>query len=114
MPSLDVYCMALILMVLKFDFGLDDRTEVHLSSVAMRENEQIAGPTLYENPQYFVFLEWLALSKRRVYLAVKHCYHLHKRYSKSLLPEVERSSPSMLRFIQEVSNRRELIKEHLS
>ena len=116
LPSLDVYCMALIIFVLKYDFGLDDRTEIHLSSIAMRENRilrQKDGVNT-STQKYFVFTDWLELSKRRAYLAVKYCYHLHKRYSLSLIPEVERSLPCMVRFIEEVSNRAELIKSHLS
>ena len=112
-PSMDIYCMALILFVLKFDFGLDDRTEIKLSSIAIRENE-ILSTNLKTDARYFVFSEWLELSKRRTYLAVRYCYHLHKRYSLSLIPEVECSLPCMVRFIEDASNRAELIKLHPS
>ena len=114
-PSLDIYCMALILFVLKFDFGLDDRTEIKLSSVALRKNKLLSPTHIFNEPneKYFVFSDWLELSKRRVYLTVKYCYHLHKRYANTLL-EVERSPPSMLRFIEEVSNRAELVNNHLT
>ena len=62
--------------------------------------------------KYFVFSEWLALSKRRVFLAAKFCHHLHNRYTNSLLPEVERSTPSKARFIEEVADRAQEIKFH--
>ena len=112
-PSMDIYCMALILFVLKFDFGLDDRTEIKISSITMRENEKLITNSITDR-RYFVFSEWLELSKRRAYLAVRYCYHLHKRYSLSLIPEVECSLPSMVRLIEDASNRAQLIKLHLS
>ena len=112
-PSLDIYCMAIIIFVLKFDFGLDDRTEIGLSSLAMTKNEHTELPSAANvSKKYFVFSEWLALSKRRVFLAAKFCHHLHNRYTNSLLPEVERSTPSKARFIEEVADRAQEIKFH--
>ena len=113
-PSLDIYCMAIIIFVLKFDFGLDDRTEIGLSSLAMTKNEHIelTSDANDVSRKYFVFSEWLALSKRRVFLAAKFCHHLHNRYTNSLLPEVERSTPSKARFIEEVADRAQEIKLH--
>ena len=81
----------------------------------LRKNKLLSPTHIFNEPneKYFVFSDWLELSKRRVYLTVKYCYHLHKRYANTLL-EVERSPPSMLRFIEEVSNRAELVKNHLT
>ena len=111
LPSLDVYCLALILYVLKYDFGLDDRTEVLLSSVALQENSKCN--TDLPHKRYFVFSEWLELSKRRVYLVAKYCYHLQRRYTTSLLPEVEPTLPCMVRSLEDVSLHAELLKAHL-
>ena len=111
LPSLDVYCLALILFVLKYDFGLDDRTEILLSSAALLENSR-CNTDLPHN-RYFVFSEWLELSKRRVYLVAKYCYHLQTRYTMSLLPEVEPSLPCMVRSLEDISLHAESIKSHL-
>ena len=110
LPSLDVYCLALILFVLKYDFGLDDRTEVLLSSAALLENSKCDTDLPYN--RYFVFSEWLELSKRRVYLVAKYCYHLQKRYT-ILLPEVEPTLPCMVRSLEDMSVHAELLKYHL-
>ena len=111
LPSLDVYCLALILFVLKYDFGLDDRTEVLLSSLALLENSKCN--TERPHNRYFVFSDWLELSKRRVYLVAKYCYHLQKRYTISLLPEVEPTLPCMVRSLEDMSVHAELLKYHL-
>ena len=111
MPSLDVYCLAIILFVLKYDFGLDDRTEVKLSTVAQQENEKLKKDSNSKD-RYFVFSEWLHLTKRRVYLVAKYCYHLQKRFTKSLVPEVEPTVPCMVRSIEEISTHAEIIRSH--
>ena len=112
LPTLDVYSLALILFILKYDFGLDDRTEVKLSSVAVQQNTKSQGDAI-ESHRYFVFSEWLELSKRRIYLAAKYCYHLQQRFTKSLIPEAEPSLPCMVRSIEELSTHAQLVKSHL-
>merc|ERR1719167_1565315 len=84
---------------------------IGLPSLALLENSK--SNTERPHNRYFVFSDWLELSKRRVYLAAKYCYHLQKRYTISLLPEVEPTLPCTVRSLEDMSEHAELLKYHL-
>ena len=97
-PSLDVYCMALILFGLKYLYNLDDVSEYKLNG---------------QNMPGFSLIDWIKLSKFRCFLAVKHSLDLNHKYG-SLLPDVETSPAVKMRSIQEQSNRLQVMKKHQS
>ena len=72
-PSLDVFCMALILLALKYLYNLDDMTEV-----AATRNLPAGA---------FNLVRWLHLSKLRAYMAVTRNKDLNYKFQ-CLYPRV--------------------------
>lgn len=115
--TVEVRALSLILLALKYIYGMDDITEEYLSEAAKEFNQKIASKngdgqnSAFNKKLHFVIADWLKLSRRRLFLISQFSHQLCVRFVPRMFDNVE-LSPATLRAKYE--NETLSIKEKLS